>query len=88
MSGGELTKRIHEAIRKYNGASSEIDFVILEAAKDILRPVMEKEFDNTGRAYMMPDGIDIVLDTRNAERKLALIVRSIFKWFGDVKTSP
>lgn len=57
--------------------------ILAEAAKDILRPVMEKTFDNTGKAYLLPNGIDVVIDTRNAERKLGLIVRSIFRWFGE-----
>lgn len=77
---GKLQKKLGIILTDDNYINRVLD----EAKADILSPVTDPAM-NTGRPFMMPDGIDIVIDTRDAERKLALIVRKIFYWFGEIK---
>lgn len=95
MTDGELFRRIWSVTDR---VCEDNDIrKILEAAKtDILDPVTDPTM-NTGVPFLTMnsamttgapqikegDGI-MIIDTRDAELKLALLVRKIFKYFGEV----
>lgn len=87
MSEGELKKRIREKlyqhcdIREGHQSRKEFDNIVDEARKDIL----ESAFMTAGMPYLLGDGVTLVMDTQYAELKLGALVRSILKWFGEMK---